>query len=147
MCFVYAVTHTTVANALVIMSISPVLGALMSRVVLGEAVGVRTWLGAIVILLGLTIIFWNSINSDSINGDVAALGAAFLLATKFVIVRGAKEISMVPAVVVGCLLTGLIAAPMALPVSLTAQGLLFALLLGLVLVPVSYTHLTLPTKA
>ena len=90
-----------------------------------------------------TIIFWNSINSDSINGDVAALGAAFLLATKFVIVRGAKEISMVPGVVVGCLLTGLIAAPMALPVSLTAQGLLFALLLGLVLVPLGTTMTTL----
>ncbi len=114
MCFVYAVTHTTVANALVIMSISPVLGALMSR-----------------------------LNTDSITGDVAALGAAFLLATKFVIVRGSKEISMVPAVVIGCLLTGLIAAPMALPLSLTPQGFLFALLLGLVLVPLGTTMTTL----
>lgn len=143
MCFVYAVTHTTVANALVIMSISPVLGALMSRVVLGEPVGVRTWLGATVILLGLIIIFRNSLNRDSINGDMAALGAAFLLATKFVIVRGSKEISMVPAVVIGCLLTGLIAAPMALPLSLTPQGFLFALLLGLVLVPLGTTMTTL----
>jgi drug/metabolite transporter (DMT)-like permease len=76
MCFVYAVTHTTVANALVIMSISPVLGALMSRVVLGEPVGGRTWLGATVILLGLIVIFRNSLNTGSINGDAAALGAA-----------------------------------------------------------------------
>lgn len=143
MCFVYAVTHTTVANALVIMSISPVLGALMSRVVLGEPVGVRTWLGATVILLGLIIIFRNSLNRDSINGDMAALGAAFLLATKFVIVRRSKEISMVPAVVIGCLLTGLIAAPMALPLSLTPQGFWFALLLGLVLVPLGTTMTTL----
>ena len=45
MCFVYAVTHTTVANALVIMSISPVLGALMSRVVLGEPVGGKNLAG------------------------------------------------------------------------------------------------------
>ena len=58
MCIVYAVTHTTVANVLVIMSIWPVLGALMRRAVLGEAGGVRTWLGSIVICPGLTIIFW-----------------------------------------------------------------------------------------
>lgn len=143
LCFVYAVTHTTVANALVIMSISPVLGALMSRIVLGEAVAGRTWLGAVAILAGLIVIFREGLGGGGITGDLAALGAAFLLATKFVIVRRAKEISMVPAIAIGSLMAGLIAAPMALPINLTSEGYAYALLLGVVLVPLGTTMTTL----
>ncbi len=143
LCFVYAVTHTTVANTLVIMSVSPILGAFLSRIFVGEDVPRRTWLAAIVIVSGLVIIFRASLDGSSIAGDLAALGAAVLLATKFVIVRSCKEISMVPAIAVGSLMTGLIALPFAVPVVLSSEGYIYALLLGLVLVPLGTSMTTL----
>ncbi len=43
-CFMVALTITTVAKTLVVMSIAPLLAALLARIVLGDAIAPRTWL-------------------------------------------------------------------------------------------------------
>ena len=41
--FIYSITHTSVANTLLMVSLSPLFAALLTRIVLREAVPRRTW--------------------------------------------------------------------------------------------------------
>jgi len=140
-CFVFAILHTTVANALVIMSVSPLFAAILSHFFFGEAIPLRTWLAALAIIAGLVLVFAGS--GDGLAGDLAALGVSVGLAINFVIIRKQKAVSMVPAMAWSGVIVALAVLPLAAPASLSGQSMHLMLLLGLVVVPVSLTLITL----
>jgi len=142
-CFVFAILHTTVANALVIMSVSPLFAAILSHFFFGEAIPLRTWLAALAIIAGLVLVFAGSLSGDGLAGDLAALGVSVGLAINFVIIRKQKAVSMVPAMAWSGVIVALAVLPLAAPASLSGQSMHLMLLLGLVVVPVSLTLITL----
>ena len=102
--FLTAVKYTAVANALVILAATPFFAALLSGMLLGERVALRTWIAIFVAIVGITIIVWDGLGRGTAFGDGMALLTAVLLATKLTIVRRRREINMVPAVVLSGLL-------------------------------------------
>ena len=96
--FVLAILNTSVANVLVIMSISPLLGAILSRFVLGEPVARRTWNTTVAVFIGLVLIFSQSLGGGTLVGDLSAFAVAVLLACNFVLLRRYRKVSMIPAV-------------------------------------------------
>ena len=141
--FVFAILNTTVANVLVIMSISPLLGATLSRFVLGEPVAKRTWYTTIAVFIGLALIFSQSLGDGTLVGDLSAFAVAILLASNFVLLRRYRKVSMIPAVAWSMAVTAVIAWLLATPTSLDGTAWVYVLLLGLVILPVSSAMITL----
>ena len=141
--FVLAILNTTVANVLVIMSISPLLGAILSRFVLGEPVARRTWYTTVAVFIGLVLIFSQSLGGGTLVGDLSAFAVAVLLACNFVLLRRYRKVSMIPAIAWSMAVTAVIAWPLAIPASLDGMGWVYTLLLGLVILPVSSALITL----
>ncbi|PIE11817.1 MAG: EamA family transporter [Rhodobacterales bacterium] len=118
--FLYAATHTLVANTLFLVSTSPVFAALIARFILGETVSRRTWITIAMTLSGIGIIASGSLGEGqgSLDGDLAAIAAAASMAASFSIARARKTRSTVPAMGLGAwagALFGLLLAPELMP--------------------------------
>ncbi len=105
-CFVVALSHTTVANILLMQAGAPLFAALMMFLLFGERVGTGTWVAIAAVMSGITVMVSDSLDgSVSPVGDGLALliGLAFALAT--VLTRRNAHVRMMPAVCLGTLIT------------------------------------------
>jgi len=93
-CFINALAHTTVANALVIQSTSPFIAALLALAWMGERVPRRTWLAMTAALMGAMVMASHSWGSGSLSGDALALVTAIAFAGATVIVRRHRHLRM-----------------------------------------------------
>ena len=110
--FIASVMRTTVANALVLMSTTPFMTALLARLFLGEQVPWRTALAMTAGLAGIALMFADALGSGALIGNLLACGVPVVFAANVILLRhkGATA-DMMPTV----LLTGLIALIVALP--------------------------------
>jgi drug/metabolite transporter (DMT)-like permease len=99
--FVAGVKYTSVANALVILASTPFHAAIMSWLFLGERIALRTWIAIIAGMAGIAIIVSDGFGGGSTFGDMMALAAAMLLAAQLTMMRGRRQINMIPAVALG----------------------------------------------
>ena len=139
--FMLAITMTTVATVLITMAIAPLLTALFARVFLRHALPARTWVAIGVAGLGIAWMFGQQALAPgaSMTGALVALGVPIAGATNWVLLQhlhqrhaadpSVKEPDMLPAVLIGALLSAAITLPMALPFSATPRDL--GLLAGL----------------
>lgn len=128
--FVFALSMTTIANALVVMSISPFLTALLARALLSDAVPARTWVAAGAAAVGIGWMF-----SAGLGGHLAGMAVAALIpvasAINVVVLRAsAAKLDLVPAVMLGGALSCLVALPFALPFAASPRDLLLLAFLG-----------------
>ena len=129
--FVVALSLTTTANTLVVMSIAPLLTALLALVFLKEPVAVRTWLAASAAAVGIAWMFQSGFAGGQLAGMLVALLIPFASAANLVTLRAAHaRVDLVPAVMLGGALSCLIALPLALPFSASSKDLLLLALLG-----------------
>ena len=141
--FYAAFSYTSVANVLVIFACTPLIAAVLSKAIFGEEVSNATRWAIVGAALGLIIVASGSFGSIQWFGDSLALLNAVLLASIFTIIRGRREINMIPAAGIGLLLTALVAMIFAqYPVMDHIQwlALVFA---GLVLLPLGLVLMTL----
>src|SRR6185436_13780394 len=71
--FMFALSLTTTANALVVMSVSPLLTAILARVFLRDALTLRTWVAAGAAMVGIAWMFSFSLEKHFAGMAVAAL--------------------------------------------------------------------------
>ena len=136
--FVIAITHTTVAHALVITAMAPVLTAILAQFLLGERASGRIWLVAIVVAVGVGLVFLAIPSQGDLIGDLAAAGGAVFLSLNFVLLRRAKQVNMIPAFAIGGVLTAIAAAPFVSRFSLSPREGAIAFVLGVVVLPLSF---------
>jgi drug/metabolite transporter (DMT)-like permease len=126
-CFIMALHRTSVANALIIQSLSPFMAGLLGWVWLGERVAGRTWLAMGVALLGSTIMvsryFYSTPATGSLSGDLLALAVALAFAVATVLLRRRRQVQMLPAAALAAALTAVGAAHAAAPGSADAGDL------------------------
>ena len=140
--FVLAVTHTSVANALVIISTAPLFAALFSWLILKESILPSTWIAIAVCTGGISLIFIGSIGGGSRYGDLSAIVCAFMIAGQITTVRHARSIDMVPSLGFAGLLTAILALPFASPLAVTSSDVTYLVLLGLVVLPLAFGLIT-----
>ncbi|MGD8838102.1 MAG: DMT family transporter [Gammaproteobacteria bacterium] len=136
--FVFAITHTSVANTLVILSTTPLFAALVSRVLLGEKIELRVLAAIVLVAIGMGIIAYGSSGdrNASLLGDLVAFAGAFFLACGFSFVRRFPDASTFAAISCSGLLTALLILPLAAPLSVTANDLGYLAVMGLAVVPI-----------
>ena len=135
--FVTSIRHVNAALALVIITSAPAFTAVLSRLV-GEAIAPRTWIASWVVLGGVGAIFLTAPGGGSdLLGALAAVGASITLAITLTVRRRSPEARMLRSLAVGAALTALVALPFADPLSTSAENLGWALISGLIVLPVS----------
>lgn len=134
--FMVALTLTSVANVLVTISVGPFLTALMARVVIGHRIPGRTWLAILVAGAGIAYMYAGQVSGGQLAGTVVALCVPLAGAVNWTVVqqsqaRGRKT-DLVPAVLVGALISALMTLPLAMPFKASAHDIGLLALLGLV---------------
>lgn len=131
--FVIALSLTSTANTLVMMSVSPLLTVVCARIVLTDPVPLRTWIAAVVAMAGIACMFGFTANdSRHVGGMLVATLIPVAAALNVVALRAnAAKVDLIPAVMLGGALSSLIALPLALPISASARDIFLLALLGI----------------
>ena len=151
--FMVALMMASVATVLITLAISPLLTALVARVVLHHRLPPRTWLAIGVAGLGIAWMFGRQAltGSASLAGALVALGVPIAAATNWTLLQAlhqrhrrhgalareakttpASAPDMLPAVMLGALLSALLTLPLSWPFQASAHDLGLLALLGVV---------------
>jgi drug/metabolite transporter (DMT)-like permease len=132
--FVIALSLTSIANTLVVMSVGPLLTSVLAWLVLKEDIASRTWAAAVAAAIGIG---WMAASDFGAHGarDVAgmlvALFVPFAAATNVVVLRASHaRVDLIPAVMLGGLASCLVALPLALPLQASGRDLALLAFLG-----------------
>ena len=118
---IVALKHTTVANAMLMMAIVPIIAAIAARVFLDERLTGGTLVALVLALSGIGIMVGGGVARGGLYGDMVALSTVAFFAGYVVILRQAKARDMTPAV----LYSGVFAAAIgAIAATVTGDGLL-----------------------
>lgn len=96
--WIFAMTHTTIANALFILASAPFITAIIARIMLRESVSRLTVGCMTVAVIGIAVMVVEGIYVGSVLGSVYALGAATGFAFFTVLLRRTRSVDMTPAV-------------------------------------------------
>lgn len=136
--FMVAITLTTVANVLVTMAIAPLLTALVARVFLGHRLAPRTWVAIGVAGIGIVWMYGYEVRAADprhLVGTLVALGVPIAAAVNWTLIqhtRSRSDVDLLPAVLIGALLSALTTLPFSLPFAASAHDLGLLALLGVV---------------
>lgn len=136
--FMVALTLTTVANVLVTMAIGPMLTAIFSRVFLGRRLPPRTWLAIVVAAAGISWMFGAEAGDGaSLLGSLVACAVPLAGAANWTLLQragefGAQGPDMLPAVLLGALISAAVTLPLAWPLQASRHDLGLLALLGCV---------------
>jgi drug/metabolite transporter (DMT)-like permease len=134
--FMLAMTLTTVANVLVTMAIAPLLTALIARLGLGNRLPARTWVTVCVAGAGIVWMYANDVRGADprhLLGSIVALGVPIAAALNWTVIqasRGGADHDLLPAVLIGAVLSALLTLPLALPFSGSLHDIAWLALLG-----------------
>jgi len=136
--FMLALTLTTVANVLVTMAIAPLFTALVARFALGHRLASRTWAAILVAGLGIAWMYAREVGGGDgrhVLGTAVALAVPVAAAVNWVLIqhnRGARQLDLLPAVLIGALLSSAITLPLALPFAASVRDVALLGMLGAV---------------
>ncbi|CAM5797074.1 DMT family transporter [Rhizobacter fulvus] len=136
--FMVAITLTSVANVLITMASAPLMTALISRVALGHRLAARTWAAIVVAGIGIAWMYareFSAADPQHLIGTVVALGVPIAAAVNWVVIqhtRGNSDVDLLPAVLIGAVLSALLTLPLSLPFAASAHDLGLLALLGVV---------------
>ena len=134
--FMLALTLTTVANVLVTMALGPLMTALLAWVFIGHRIPARTWLAIALAGVGIAWMYGGQMDlSSQLGGTLVALLVPLAGAANWTVVQHSRmhghNIDLVPAVLVGAVMSALVTLPLAFPFSATPRDIGLLALLGL----------------
>lgn len=134
--FMVALTLTTVANVLVTMALGPFITALLAGIVIGHRIPGRTWLAIALAGVGIAWMYGLQVDfSSQLTGTLVALMVPIAAATNWTVVQHSRShgqnIDLIPAVLVGAVLSSLATLPLSFPFSATPHDVGLLALLGL----------------
>jgi drug/metabolite transporter (DMT)-like permease len=134
--FMVALTLTTVANVLVTMALGPLFTALIARIFTNYRIPPRTWLA--IGLAGVGIVWMYGGQADllaQLGGTLVALMVPLAAACNWTVVQHSQKhqqkIDLMPAVLLGALVSCLVTLPLAWPLATTSYDLALLGMLGL----------------
>ncbi len=135
--FMLAITLTTVANVLITMAIGPFLTALAAHFFMGHRVATRTWIAIGVAGFGISYMYASQFTQAvSLTGTLVALCVPISAAANWTVIQHAhargQHINLMPAVLIGAVLSALVTLPLAFPFAASAHDLVLLAGLGLV---------------
>jgi drug/metabolite transporter (DMT)-like permease len=135
--FILALTHTSAANTFVLMSVSPLLAALVGMLFLGERVRWHTWLAIAFALGGIVLMFGEGLDGGHRLGNIFALCVPLGYACQILFVRRVQggaggPPDLMATVFVGALIAALPGLAMGWPLEAGGADLCLLALMGCV---------------
>lgn len=140
--FMVALTLTSVANVLVTMALGPLLTALFARIFLRQRLPPRTWGAILVAAVGIAWMFGEEAGRGmSLAGSLVALAVPIAGSVNWTLLQrlatqarntGVEAQDMLPAILLGALLSAAVTLPLAWPLQASAHDLGLLGLLGVV---------------
>lgn len=134
--FMVALTLTSVANVLVTMALGPFLTALLAWIFVGYRIPVRTWAAILVAGAGIAWMYGTEMEGGQLAGTLVALCVPLAGGVNWTITQRAhaqgQHVDLVPAVLVGAVISSLVTLPLAMPLQASAHDVGLLALLGLV---------------
>jgi drug/metabolite transporter (DMT)-like permease len=97
--FVAALFHTTVADAIFMLGVSPFLSALLGVWILRERIAPVTWAAMTMALVGMAVIFYGNPGGGAVTGTLLALYSVFCFSCYAVLLRWGQKTEMSIAVI------------------------------------------------
>jgi drug/metabolite transporter (DMT)-like permease len=133
--FIVALTLTSTANVLVMSSLGPLFTALLAFFFLREPIPVRSWLAIVAASLGMAAMFGAGFEAGEprhLAGMALALTIPIAGAVNLVVLRrSAAHLDLMPAVMLGALISAVVTLPFALPFQASGRDLLVLASLGI----------------
>ena len=134
--FMVALTLTSVANVLVTLALGPFMTAIVARVFIGHRIALRTWLAIAVAGAGIVWMFGAQVDVQSqLRGTLVALLVPIAGAINWTLVQSSrahgKNVDLVPAVLVGAVISTLVTLPLSFPMAATPHDIGLLAVLGL----------------
>ena len=89
---IVAFEHTTIANTLFMVAVSPLVAAVLGGIILKESVRRATWFALAIATCGLAVMLWEGFGAGSPIGNLAAMASAASFALFNVTYRRAEQI-------------------------------------------------------
>jgi drug/metabolite transporter (DMT)-like permease len=132
--FMLALTMTTTANTLVVMSVAPLLTALLARAFLSDPIVLRTWIAVGAAAVGIAWMFAADLDAHGARDYLGmAIASAVPLASAINVITlraSAASVDLRPAVMLGGAISCLVALPLALPLQATSRDIALLGFLG-----------------
>ena len=130
--FVFAMVHTTIANAVFILSAAPLLTALLALLILRERVRGATWIAMAAALIGIGIMVSGGIAAGVLFGNLMSLCAMIGVSFFAVALRSRQTTDMLPTVIVAGLTGSAFGAVMTVDWAISLQDFLICCAMGVV---------------
>ena len=136
--FMVAITMTAVANVLITMAMAPLLTALMAWAFLGHRLATRTWSAIVVAGIGIVWMYAREVSTSDARqllGTVVAVAVPIAAAVNWTVIQHSRQradVDLLPAVLIGALISAAVTLPLSLPFAATAHDLSLLALLGVV---------------
>jgi len=143
--FIAALNHASVARVLFLLAASPVMAAVLARVVLGEPITRRTGWALALALGGITLML-GAPGEGSLEGDALALLAALAFAVMIVITRARHDVSMAPATCLSQVILVVVFLPFATPGEISGEDVGWLAALGIGQIGLGFALLTVGAR-
>ncbi len=144
--YVFALLHTTVANALFVISAAPLMLALLGWFVLKERVPARTWITIGCATGGLVVMIGSGFASGRYLGNLIALWIPISYSVTIIIIRRSTRIHMLPALCLAGIVATVISATFIPDFQVSQHDLLISIYLGIFGVGVGFILLFLGAR-
>ncbi len=128
--YIIAMTETTVANVLFIISSQTIWLAIFGYLFLKEKIGLKTLFSIILAMTGITVMIGASLDAGSLKGNLVALYIPINFAFLILLIRKFPMIDFVPSLMIAGFLSMIYGFFMSKTVIISSHDLLIAFLLG-----------------
>ena len=144
--FIISIQNTNVANTLIMIAMAPMISAILGALFLKEIPDKKTWIAIAITLICVIYIFYDSLESGNLFGDIMGITTSFGLATNAVIVRSAKDRDLLPSAVIGKLCVAIFAVFFVDSFLLVEKDLIYIPLMCILCVAIPFVLVTIAPR-
>ena len=143
---IISIQNTNVANTLIMIAMAPMISAILGALFLKEIPDKKTWIAIAITLICVIYIFYDSLESGNLFGDIMGITTSFGLATNAVIVRSAKDRDLLPSAVIGKLCVAIFAVFFVDSFLLVEKDLIYIPLMCILCVAIPFVLVTIAPR-
>jgi len=128
--YVFAMSETTVANVLFIISTQTIWLALFGYLFLKERISFKTFLSIVLAMIGVVVMIGGSLNVGSLRGNLIALFVPINFAFLVLLIRKYSNLDLIPALFYGGIIITIVAFFKSETIFISQHNLLVGFLLG-----------------
>ena len=144
--FVYATKKTTAANAILLQYSAPIYVALLGNRILGEKTSRLDWMIIFTVIGGMMLFFLDQFQIGNVLGNLLAIMSGITFALLTIYLRSQKDASPLESVLMGNILTALIALPFMFTSAPSKTSWLGLILLGTFQIGLAYILYSIAIK-